>query len=188
MQRSVWGVAQAAVGDRWFEPHSGLQVSKRLCSSPLTLKRFNKVENILDREVAQGRIQDLKKEGAQVARKRVPPSGSAPVDRQGSNFESCVWRAVSSHHPQDVLLAQCSLYYYVHKGGLKPHSSHFISSICGRCGPTANRSILLFKLNLKYIRGPVLQGLIQDLKKEGHLWFGLQYFFLQNLDYFSKYF
>ena len=47
-------------------------------------------------------------------------------DRQGSNFESCVWRTVSSqssHHPQDVLLAQFSL--YVHKGGLKPNSSHF---------------------------------------------------------------
>ena len=30
-------------------------------------------------------------------------------DRQGSNFESCVWRTVSSqssHHPQGVLLAQ----------------------------------------------------------------------------------
>ena len=37
-------------------------------------------------------------------------------DRQGSNFESCVWRTVSSqssHHPQEVLLAQFSL--YVHK-------------------------------------------------------------------------
>ena len=47
-------------------------------------------------------------------------------DRQGSNFESCVWRTVSSqssHHPQEVLLAQFSL--YVHKGGLKPHSFHF---------------------------------------------------------------
>ena len=34
-------------------------------------------------------------------------------DRQGSNFESCVWRAVSSqssHHPQEALLAQFSLY------------------------------------------------------------------------------
>ena len=33
-------------------------------------------------------------------------------DRQGSNFESCVWRTVSSqssHHPQQVLLAQFSL-------------------------------------------------------------------------------
>ena len=44
-------------------------------------------------------------------------------DRQGANFESCVWRTVSSqssHHPQEVLLAQFSL--YVHKGGLKPDS------------------------------------------------------------------
>ena len=53
-------------------------------------------------------------------------------DRQGSNFESCVWRTVSSqssHHPQEVLLAQFSL--YVHKGGLKPDSFHFISIIHG---------------------------------------------------------
>ena len=50
-------------------------------------------------------------------------------DRQGLNFESCVWRTVSSqsfHHPQEVLLAQFSL--YVHKGGLKPDSFHFILS------------------------------------------------------------
>ena len=49
-------------------------------------------------------------------------------DRHGSNIESCVWRAVSSnssHHPQEVLLAQLIL--YVHKGGLKPDSFHFIS-------------------------------------------------------------
>ena len=47
-------------------------------------------------------------------------------DRQGSNLESCVWRTVSSqssHHPQEVLLAQFSL--YVHKDGLKPDSFHF---------------------------------------------------------------
>ena len=47
---------------------------------------------------------------------------------QGPNFESCVWRTVSSHsshHPQEVLLAQSSL--YVHKGGLKPDSFNFIS-------------------------------------------------------------
>ena len=47
-------------------------------------------------------------------------------DRQGSNFESCVWRTVSSnssHHPQEVLLAQFSL--YVHTSGLKPDSFHF---------------------------------------------------------------
>ena len=50
------------------------------------------------------------------------------TDRQGSNFESCVWRTVSSqssHHPQEVLLAQFSL--YVHKGDLKPDSFHFLS-------------------------------------------------------------
>ena len=50
-------------------------------------------------------------------------------DRQGSNFESCVWRTVSSqssHHPQEVLLAQFSL--YVHNGGLKPDSFHLLSS------------------------------------------------------------
>ena len=53
-------------------------------------------------------------------------------DLQGSNFESCVWRTVSSqssHHPQEVLLAQFSL--YVHKGGLKPDSFHFP----GACSP-----------------------------------------------------
>ena len=33
----------------------------------------------------------------------------------------------SSYHPQEVLLAQFSL--YVHKGGLKPDSFHFISFI-----------------------------------------------------------
>ena len=50
-------------------------------------------------------------------------------DRQGSNFESCVWRTVSSqssHQPQEALLAQFSL--YVHKGGLKPDSFHYYSS------------------------------------------------------------
>ena len=46
-----------------------------------------------------------------------------------SNFESCVWRTVSSHsshHPQEVLLAQFSL--YVHKGDLKPDSLYFLFS------------------------------------------------------------
>ena len=44
-------------------------------------------------------------------------------DRQGSNIESCVWRAVSSQSSHPVGLAQFSL--YVHKGGLKPDSFHF---------------------------------------------------------------
>ena len=41
-------------------------------------------------------------------------------DRQGSNFESCVWREVSFTHL--IILAKFSL--YVHKSGLKP--IHFI--------------------------------------------------------------
>ena len=44
-------------------------------------------------------------------------------DRQVSNFESCVWRTVSSqssHQPQEVLLAQFSLYFiYFVFGGVK---------------------------------------------------------------------
>ena len=50
-------------------------------------------------------------------------------DLQGLNFESCVWRAVlsqSSHHPQEVFLAQFNL--YVHKSGLKPDSFYFRNS------------------------------------------------------------
>ena len=49
------------------------------------------------------------------------PACSA-TDHQGSNFASCVWRAVSlqsPHHPQEDLLAQFIM--YVHKGGPKPH-------------------------------------------------------------------
>ena len=64
-------------------------------SSPLTLK-YNIVWSVRDREVA-----------------------FSASDRQCPNFASCVWRAVSSH-PQEVLLAQFSL--YVHQDGLKPHS------------------------------------------------------------------
>ena len=63
--------------------------------------------------------------GASVAEKKLACSDS---DRQGSNFESCVWRAVLSHsfhHPQELLLVQFSR--YVHKGGLNHHSFHFIN-------------------------------------------------------------
>ena len=71
-------------------------------------------------------------------------------DRQGSNFESCVWMTVSSqssHHPQEVLLAQFSL--YVHKGGLKPDSFHFILFIhhlSDQTGVTACFSTLKFEV------------------------------------------
>ena len=48
-------------------------------------------------------------------------------DRQGSDLESCVWRAMSSHsshHPQEGRLAQFRLYMF--KSGIKPNSFHFI--------------------------------------------------------------
>ena len=48
-------------------------------------------------------------------------------DYQCLNFASCVRRAVSSHHPREVLLVQFSL--YVHKGGLKLHSFHFFCPV-----------------------------------------------------------
>ena len=63
-------------------------------------------------------------------------------DRQGSNFESCVWRTVSSqssHHPQEVLLAQFSL--YVHKGGLKPDSFHFVKMIIAVTPPQSQARV-----------------------------------------------
>ena len=92
-------------GRREFEAQSGLQIwKKQNVSSPLTEKiQYLIVTNLRDREVAC----------------------SAP-DSQGSNFEFCVWRAVSSHsshHPQKVLLVQFIL--YVLKGGLEPDSFHF---------------------------------------------------------------
>ena len=65
-------------------------------------------------------------------------------DRQRSNFESCVWRTVSfhsSHHPQEVLLAQFSM--YVPKGGLKPDLFHFSPIQClvnvYNAGPTLSQ-------------------------------------------------
>ena len=67
-------------------------------------------------------------------------------DRQGSNFESCVWRTVSSqssHHPQEVLLAQFSL--YVHKGGLKPDSFH----LSWQLYPVLNADKASSKMSLK---------------------------------------
>ena len=89
------------VGDCGFQPHSGLQVSKiQYVSSPLTRK-----DSIL---WPRGNVLVLR-----------PP---------GLEFQTCVWRAVSSHHPQEVLLAQFSL--HVHKGGLKPYAFHLCPDIC----------------------------------------------------------
>ena len=50
-------------------------------------------------------------------------------DRQCSNFEFCVWKAVSSvlsHHPQEILLVQFSL--CVDKSGIK-HRSFILESV-----------------------------------------------------------
>ena len=83
----------------------GLKETKMFLSHPRV--KLSIVKSLRDREVA-----------------------CSASDRQGSNFESFVWRTVlshSSHHPQEVLLAQFSL--YVHKGGLKPDSLYFIFNI-----------------------------------------------------------
>ena len=73
-------------------------------------------------------------------------------DRQGSNFESCVWRTVSSqssHHLQEVLPAQFSL--YVHKGGLKPDSFHFfiIFELDAGCNLSSSFEASSFRVKLQ---------------------------------------
>ena len=62
-----------------------------------------------------------------VGRNRDREVACSASDRQVSNFESCVWSVVSSHsshHPQEILLAQFSL--YVHKSGLNTAKARFI--------------------------------------------------------------
>ena len=96
-------VAFHARGRGSFPGLGGLKETKMFLPHPLL--KLSIVGSLRDREVAW-----------------------SASDRQGSNFESCVWRAVSSHsshHPQEVLLAQFSL--YVHKSGLKPDSFHFLN-------------------------------------------------------------
>ena len=75
-------------------------------------------------------------------------------DRQGSNFESCVWRTVSSqssHHPQEVLLAQFSL--YVHKGSLKPDSllSFLLPLILRNICQVCFAEVLLFSVETRAV-------------------------------------
>ena len=66
--------------------------------------------------------------GSRISRARPPHCYTGFKE---ANVEFCVWMAVSSHssqHPQEVLLAQFSL--YVHEGGIKPHSFiHFLNTI-----------------------------------------------------------
>ena len=86
-----------------FPSLGGLKETKMFLPHPLV--KLSIVGSLRDREVA-----------------------CSASDLQGLIFECCVWRAVSSHlshHPQEVLLAQFSL--YVHKSGLKPDSVHFLA-------------------------------------------------------------
>ena len=84
--------------------------------------------------------------------------GCSASDLQGLNFESCVWRAVpshSSHHPQEVLLAQFSL--YVHKSGLKPDSYIFVFLLvififCDTVQPVISLAVLVSPLTLSESR------------------------------------
>ena len=97
-------VSTAAFHARVLGSVHGLGGLKETMFLPHTSVKLSIVESLRDREVA-----------------------CSSSDRQGSNFESCVWRTVtshSSHHSQEILLAQFSL--YVHKGGLKPDSFHVI--------------------------------------------------------------
>ena len=89
-------------------------------------------------------------------------------DLQGLNFESCVWRAVSSHlshHPQEVLLAQFTL--YMHKSGLKPDFFHFISDWLR----WPSRSIR--SLRCTYDAGPAVNQRWVDISRGELLWIAL---------------
>ena len=75
------------VGDRGFGPRSGLQVSKKQNNPSLLPRKDLILWGVSgDQEIA-----------------------CSALDRQGPNFASCVWRALSSysiHHPKEALLAQ----------------------------------------------------------------------------------
>ena len=68
-----------------FPGLGGLKKTKMFLPHPLV--KLSIVGNLRDREVA--------------------------CSASGSNFESCVLRAVSSHHPQEVLLAQFSPIHFI---------------------------------------------------------------------------
>ena len=99
---------------RSFPGLGGLKEAKNMLPHPLV--KLSIGGNLLDRVVA-----------------------CSASDLQGLNFEFCVWRAVSSHHPQEVLLAQFSL--YVNKSGIKPDLFHFY--LVPSCGSYQNLSVML---------------------------------------------
>ena len=101
-----------------FPSLGGLKETKMFLPHPLV--KLSIVGSLRDREVA-----------------------CSASDLQGLNFESCVWRAVSSHsshHPQEVVMARSSL--YVHKSRLKLASFHFACNECdvrGKFNPLTSR-------------------------------------------------
>ena len=99
-----------------------LYVLRVLTATTYPSRRFKRNKNVSSPSTCESRI---------VGSLRDREVACSASDPQGSNFESCVWRTVSSqssHHPQEVLLAQFSL--YVHKGGLKPDSFHLHVKVC----------------------------------------------------------
>ena len=97
-------------GDRGFKPYSGLQVSKKQTVSSSLTFLFNIVGSLRDREVTY-----------------------SATDHQGSNFEACVLRAVSSHssyNPQEVLLAQ---FCFAQKWPKTPFIHFFLSKLLYFC-------------------------------------------------------
>ena len=80
----------------------------------------------------------------------------------------------SSHHPQEVLLAQFSL--YVHKGGLKPDLFHFnssryhykvdfaVSSVARFCSKPEQQHWTAVKRIMRYLNGTINLGLLYSIK------------------------
>ena len=124
---SPWGLRPCGSG--LFPGRGGLKETKLFLPHPLV--KLSIAGKLRDRDVA-----------------------CSVSDRQGLNFESCDWWEVSSHsshHSQEVLLAQFSL--YLHKSCLKPDSVHFICHVSLNGQPANNeihRSNTRWTLNIVY--------------------------------------
>ena len=114
-------------------------------SVPHPLVKLSIVESLRDREVA-----------------------CSSSDRQGLHFESCVWRAVSSHSSNDPQEAQFSL--YVHKSDLMSDSFHFYTAVFIRIRPSVNRR-LCFKVYEVYAAMESQKAVNTYLKSEQSLRF-----------------
>ena len=109
------------VGDRGFEPHSGIQVSKKKKFLPRS-QEFNIGRSLREREVACS----------------------------ASDREFCVWRASrhSSHHPQVILQALFNL--YVHKCDLKIPFISFPQNKIGKSTRDHSSPPSVSRLHTKY--------------------------------------